>query len=155
MGNFANTLFSVLLGWVQSATAWLWSLMTSDGAGGLMGWVLDNWLALAVGLCLLGLAVDWIVYLIRWQPYRVWRNFLRGRDEPEQEEELPEPAPTDAAAAGPQPEEVRSPVLLRRVIPARNRAQETEGAPQGYHQPYYPPQWNDGRRRRTDGGTQE
>lgn len=161
MGNFANTLFSVLLGWVQSATAWLWSLITSDGADGLMGWVLDNWLALAVGLCLLGLAVDGIVYLIRWQPYRVWRSFLSGGgdgSDPEADEPL-EQGCEDAGETESRTGEAHGGGLLRRVIPARNRAQQdcadTEGVSGGYHQPYYPPQWNGGRTRRTDGGAPE
>ena len=90
MGNFANTLFSVLLGWVQRAVAWLWQLIGADGADGLMGWVLDNWLALAVGLCLIGLVIDMVVYLIRWQPYRVWRSFFGRRDDGEAAEAPPE-----------------------------------------------------------------
>ena len=77
MGNFANTLFSVLLGWVQSAVSWLWQLVGADGASGLMGWVLDNWLLLTIALCLVGVAVDVVIYLIRWQPYRVWRFFAQ------------------------------------------------------------------------------
>lgn len=174
MGNFANTLFSVLLGWVQSATAWLWSLITSDGAGGLMGWVLDNWLLLAVALCLLGLIVDGIVYLLRWQPYRVWRSFLgRSGEEtlpetpPAVEEEplqwvyangeiAPDPVEQEALyASQPQcaPQE-RQP----RVIPARRRTQpETAqgSGPSGYYQPCYPPQWRGKHERQTDGGTTE
>ena len=93
MGNFANTLFSVLLGWVQSAVAWLWKIIGADGAEGLMGWVLDNWLALVVILCILGLAVDFVVYLFRWQPYRVWRsNKKQRKPSPEPEAEAGEEA---------------------------------------------------------------
>lgn len=173
MGNFANTLFSVLLGWVQSAAAWLWSLIASDGGGGLMGWVLDNWLALAIGLCLLGLVVDGVVYLIRWQPYRVWRSNLRRSGAEASPEATPAPAEeplqwvyangevavqppeTYAPQAETAPEEAGP---RRRVIPARRHAEPdsyTGDDQRGYHQPFYPPQWRGGKHQRSDGGTQE
>lgn len=94
MGAFANTLFSVLLGWIQSAVSWLWRLMSSEEAGGLMGWVLENWLLLAILLCAVGLAVDLIVYLLRWQPYRVWRSFWRRMSDRQKASENPDPAQT-------------------------------------------------------------
>ncbi len=148
MGNFANTLFSVLLGWVQGAAAWLWQLMSSDGAGGFMGWVLDNWLLLVILLCAAGLMIDLVIYLLRWQPYRVWRSFWQQLDEEDEEEGLPEqPADTGeirqwvyadgttAMETGPAPEIAPAPVQqelpdmqlktpvrpARRVIPARRR----------------------------------
>lgn len=87
MGSFANTLFSVLLGWVKSAISWLWQLIGSEDVGGFMGWVLDgwNWLTVVIVLCAAGVLLDLVIYLIRWQPYRVWRSFLR-RNEPEEDE---------------------------------------------------------------------
>lgn len=151
MGSFANTLFSVLLGWAQSAVSWLWQLVQSDGAGGFMGWVLDNWLLLVVLLCVAGVLIDWLIYLLRWQPYRVWRSFWRrltGKDEEEAEiAALPEtsearqwvfadgsttlettPAPEAAEFAGTAPQpgqpemQLNAPVRpARRVIPARRR----------------------------------
>lgn len=90
MGSFANTLFSILLGWVQNAVSWLWQLAGSDGAGGMMAWVLDHWLLLVILLCAAGVVIDLVVYLIRWQPYRVWRSFwqrVSGKDEEELEAE--------------------------------------------------------------------
>lgn len=179
MGNFANTLFSALLGWVQSALAWVWGLFGSGGADGLMGWLLDNWLALTVVLCAAGVLIDLIMYLIRWQPYRVWRSFWhRGAgeaqeegaqeplqwlyadgnlvtQEPPQAPEVPQAQPELALEAP-----LRAP---QRVIPARNR--RTQQPPEGYvlpsgdvvqaayHQPYYPPQWNTGEMEKTNGGT--
>lgn len=176
MGNFANTLFSMLLGWVQSAVAWLWRLIGAEGADGLMGWVLDNWLWLAVLLCALGLAVDFVVYLVRWQPYRVWRSFLTGGsavpDETTPQEPQPEPMQWVYADGGtapeipPMPPEPAQPPqepqrTVQRVIPARRRRTaegnveyvlpSAEGQP-GYNRPYYPPQWQT---EQHDGGTQE
>ncbi len=90
MGSFANALFTVLLGWLQGAAAWLWRVITGADVGAWMDWVLDNWLALVLLLCLAGVLIDLVVYLLRWQPYRVWRRFLHRKEEEPDEEEAPE-----------------------------------------------------------------
>lgn len=179
MGNFANTLFSALLGWVQTALAWVWGLFGSGGADGLMGWLLDNWLVLTVVLCAAGVAIDLIVYLLRWQPYRVWRSFWHREARETGDEAAREPlqwlyadgnlvtqeAPQAQELPQAQPElQLEAPLKApQRVIPARNRRtqQHQEGyvLPSGevvqtaYHQPYYPPQWNTGEMEKTNGGT--
>lgn len=179
MGNFANTLFSVLLGWVQQAVAWLWSLAGTDGASGLMGWVMDNWLLLAVGLCLLGAAVDMIVYIVRWQPYRVWRSFLHRNGQAAEDEEnespeepmqwvyatgeaAPEPVPVPEATVLPAMQEEPSLAYpergVQRVYAARDHrtgsaADGSAYVQQGYRQAYFPPQWTGGEGRNNDGGT--
>ena len=162
MGNFANTLFSVLLGWAQRVASGLWTLITSGGNGGLGAWVLDHWLLLVILLCAVGVLVDWAVYLLRWQPYRVWKGFLHrfGAETEDQEdggEESWQWVNADGSVA-PDPMvypevqadgmQLEAPVRpARRVIPAkRHGGQEPDGTgsgvPKAYHQPYYPPQWN-------------
>ena len=154
MGAFANTVFSALLGWVQTAAAWLWGLVTNADVSAWLRWLLDNWLPLLLILCAGGVVIDFIVYLIRWQPYRVWGRFLRrmtGKEESPAEkvekqpvlqrrwlyadgstavEEVHEPlqdtAPQDALDAPIRP--------VRRVV--RRSTPE-----QAYNQPVYPPQW--------------
>lgn len=154
MGAFANTLFSVLLGWVQTAAAWLWSLVTNADVSAWLRWLLDNWLPLTLILCAGGVVIDFIVYLIRWQPYRVWGNFLRrlaAKDELPVEE--PEERPilqrrwlyADGSVAV---EEVREPLqtpapeetLDAPIRPVRRVARRTTPE-QAYNQPVYPPQW--------------
>lgn len=171
MGNFADTLFGVLLGWAKTAVSWLWGVISDDGSGGMMSWVLDHWLLLLILLCLGGMLIDFVVYLIRWQPYRMWRGFQRHTESDEETEN--EPAEAENAArqwiyadgrtvteeATPlyaprtEPEETLSaPVRpVKRVIPARRRRASTNPEElvlpemgevgDGYHQPYYPPQW--------------
>lgn len=170
MGSFAGSIFQLLLGWVSTAASWLWSAVSGIGANGWFAWLLDNWLLLVILLCLGGVAVDLVVYLIRWQPYRVWRSFLRrirgldgddwaeGDDAPRrrliyadgtvedvtEEEEVPEEAPA------PQDAPVRP---SRRLTPARRVLHDgsdeyiippfSDGG-DAYHQPYYPPQWRPG-----------
>lgn len=77
MGNFANTIFSSLLGWLRGAAAWLWSFLNNPQSGGFIVWVADNWLALIILLCAACMLIDFLVYLIRWQPYKVWASFFR------------------------------------------------------------------------------
>ena len=36
---------------------------------------------LLIALCVLGVALDLLVYLLRWKPYRVWNSFFRRRTE--------------------------------------------------------------------------
>ena len=76
MGQFANALFRGLLGWVQAVVSGLWRLITSSDTSAWLRWMLDNWLPLLLLLCAAGLVLDLLVYFLRWQPYRIWRNIL-------------------------------------------------------------------------------
>ena len=76
MGSFANTLFTVMLGWFQSVVSTLWSAFTSEKGGSFIKWIGNHWLILAAVLCLFGLAIDLVVYVLRWRPFRVWKSFF-------------------------------------------------------------------------------
>ncbi len=155
MGQFAGTLFSLLLGWVQTAVSWLWNLATNADVHAWLRWLLDNWLALVVLLCIGGVLVDFLVYLIRWQPYRVWRSFLgklTGKEKEDLEESGDQPLlqrkwvfadgsteveeiQRDGMHAVQTEERLNAPIRpVRRVM-----RHETPG--QAYNQPVYPPQW--------------
>ena len=91
MGSFANTLFTLMLGWVSSAAEILWSVFTGGKGSSFAEWFGNNWKTLAAVLCAVGLAADLCVYLFRWRPYRVWKSFFRRRSrQAENEEENPE-----------------------------------------------------------------
>ena len=152
MGQFAGTLFSMLLGWVQTAAAWVWGLITNADTSAWLRWLVDHWLTLTLALCLGGLVVDFIVYLIRWQPYRMWGRFLKRKEE-QAAEKPPEPAAVyqrkwiyadgsteveDVRIPAAAPEEEQLEVPIR---PARRMARRTSPE-QAYHQPVYPPQWH-------------
>lgn len=156
MGQFAGTLFRVLLGWVQTAASWLWGLVTNTDVSAWMRWLLDNWLPLTVLLCIGGVVIDFIVYLIRWQPYRVWGRFLRrasGGEEPSEEETPLQPvfqrkwlyadgSTTVEEVHEPLQEQPAPPVeqLDAPIRPVRRLARRTTPE-QAYNQPVYPPQW--------------
>lgn len=153
MGQFAGTLFSLLLGWVQTAVSGLWALFTNADAGTWLSWLLDHWLLLAAALCLGGVLIDFLVYLLRWQPYRVWGSFLRrmkGRADEEDTAEQPilqrrwvyadgsthlEDIHQHAQEPAPQEEGLHTPIRPTRRV-ARRATLE-----QSYHAPVYPPQW--------------
>ena len=71
MGTLANSLFRALLGWIRTLSAEIWNTFSSPEGTTLLSWLGAHWKGLAVLMCLAGLAVDLIVYLFRWQPYRV------------------------------------------------------------------------------------
>ena len=65
MGSFANTLFTMMLGWVQSAASAVWSAFTTENGGGFFRWIGKNWMTVAVILCLslvLSLVAGLLVY---------------------------------------------------------------------------------------------
>ena len=99
MGSFANTLFTIMLGWIQAAASAIWSAFTTENGGSFLQWIGRNWFILAVILCVIGMVMDFSIYLLRWRPVRVWKSFFRrlrhGKEEaeePEQTVETPAPA---------------------------------------------------------------
>ncbi len=88
MNGFTNAILTVLLGWLRSLFAAIWTLLGSDGGGAILDFLRANWKVLFLILCVGGFVVDRIVYLIRWRPYYVWRARRARRrqgwdDEPE------------------------------------------------------------------------
>ncbi len=115
MGSFANTVFSVLLGWVQAVISMLWSALSSGNGNPFLQFIGNNWIVIALILCAAGLAADFTVYLFRWKPYKVWRSALRrllGR-----RGETGETAEEEAAPAEPE-------------VPARRFAAQREAEPE-------------------------
>ena len=87
MGSFANMLFSILLGWLQPLIASIWSALFSAGGNrSFLQWIGQNWKGIALTLCLIGCIADLLVYMFRWQPYKVWKNSLK-KDESDATEE--------------------------------------------------------------------
>lgn len=95
MGTLADSLFNLLMGWVRALVNAIWALFTTDHTT-LLEFLGKNWVLIVVVILAAGLAIDWLVWLIRWQPYHLWarraRRFLR-MPEPEQEEKRKRRAP--------------------------------------------------------------
>ena len=72
--SFADSVVSGMLSWLKGFASWVLRLFDLAGSGGVspLEWLSDNWLPLLIVLLIVGVAVDWIVWLIRWRPYWVW-----------------------------------------------------------------------------------
>ena len=77
MGSFANSVFSVLLGWIRNLVTQGWSLLSNSENGGFLAWIGENWKVLVLVLCVGGMVIDFLVYLARWKPQKVWASFFR------------------------------------------------------------------------------
>lgn len=93
MGTLADSLFTVLMSWVRALVNALWALFSADQTTAL-AFLGKHWLVIALVIIAAGLVLDWIIWLLRWQPYHLWaqrvRRLLRmesAQDEEESEEE--------------------------------------------------------------------
>ena len=99
MGTLTDSLFTVLMSWVRGLVNALWALFSSDHTTTLE-FLGKHWLLIAAVLIAAGLVIDWIIWLLRWQPYHLWAQRARRLlhiEAPENEEE--EDAPARARAA--------------------------------------------------------
>ena len=74
MNAFAESLLSVLLGWVESAANRVYAFFSSGMEDGFLSWLGGHWLPLAAILCAVGVIIDVAVWTVRWQPWRVWKE---------------------------------------------------------------------------------
>ena len=105
MGGIADSLFTLLMGWVRALVSGIWALFSADHTT-ILEFLGKHWLSIAGVLIAAGLVIDWLVWLVRWQPYHLWARRVRRLlhlPEPEEEEEIPvRPARKPAAAKTPQ-----------------------------------------------------
>lgn len=87
--HFIETLVEVMLSWMRWVTGWFWSILNSEGTGsGFLGWFTNHWVGVAVFLIIVGVVVDWLIWMIRWRPYWLW---LRKRQYVYEEVEVKRP----------------------------------------------------------------
>ena len=84
--EFTQSLVEILLSWMQLLTSWVWNFFQADKAGGFLNWFANNWMHIALVLIIVGLIVDWLIWMIRWRPYWLW---LRKRQIIYEEVETP------------------------------------------------------------------
>ena len=77
IGTLVNSIFSLLLGWIRTAAQAVWNAAAPGASSGLLTWLGDNWLPLALVLCVICTAIEVIVHLFRWRPQIVWLCFFR------------------------------------------------------------------------------
>ena len=70
---YTNALVNLTLGWLKGLANWVLKLFNLAGSGGSpLLWLSENWLKLLIILLIIGVALDWLVWMIRWRPYWVW-----------------------------------------------------------------------------------
>lgn len=78
--DFADSFIKGMLGWIRWIASSIANLLqTGSGRGNMsaISWFADNWIKILIGLIVVGVLVDWLVWMARWRPYWVW--FRRRR----------------------------------------------------------------------------
>ena len=89
--GYSNAIVNAMLGWLKALANWVLKLFNLAGSGGNpLLWLSENWLKLLIVLLILGVAMDWLVWMIRWRPYWIWfkkkriivndERFFKGED---------------------------------------------------------------------------
>lgn len=139
MGAFADSLFTLLLGWVRGLVSAIMTLFSSGGENGMIPFLGKNWLVIVLTILAIGLVGDWFIWMLRWQPYRVWGTNMRRiaralhlRPQREEEDAVTE----EASYAPPQEDEMGGTRLYQRAAqpeqtesPDYAQAQELELPP--------------------------
>lgn len=139
MGTIADTLFNGLMSWVRALVNALWALVSADHTT-VLAFLGKNWLIIAAVMIAAGLVIDWIIWLLRWQPYHLWaqraRRLLRI-EEPEAQEEEEAPRRARAAAMPPRRDPYAPPrdVQPELFIDERDVMARAEQAPDEYAYP--------------------
>ena len=77
MGTLADSLFNVLMGWVRALVNGIWALFTTDHTT-LLEFLGKNWIMIVIVILAAGLAIDWLVWLIRWRRSACFGAATRG-----------------------------------------------------------------------------
>lgn len=77
MNALSNHVLAVLFSWMRTLIQGAWGGLSAGTSAGFWPWIGDHWLLLIVLLCLICTVLDYLVWLIRWRPYVLWRQKLR------------------------------------------------------------------------------
>ena len=108
MGTIADSLFTVLMSWVRALVNAIWALFSSDHTT-MLEFLGRHWAAIALGIIVVGLVVDRLVWLIRWRPYHLLAVRLRSMLHIGDPEEDAAQEDTSRYAPPPQPEAQEEP----------------------------------------------
>ena len=77
MNAFADSLFALLFSWLKSIVQGIWGAVSGGNLNGIFTWLGDHWLWVALFLILAATLIDFIIWMIRWRPYLVWKTKFR------------------------------------------------------------------------------
>lgn len=76
--GYGETFTTMMLGWIRGLASSIASMFQSNGGAdatsgaAVLSWFSEHWLTLLIVLIVIGVLVDWIVWLIRWRPHWLW-----------------------------------------------------------------------------------
>lgn len=70
--GYSNAIVGAMLSWLKGLATWVLRLFNLSSGMSPLKFLADNWLKLLVFFLILGVAMDLIVWLIRWRPHWVW-----------------------------------------------------------------------------------
>lgn len=86
--DFSDSFIKGMLGWIRWIASSIANLFQSgsghsSGDMSMVAWFADNWIKILIGLIVVGVLIDWMVWMARWRPYWVWfrkRRILLDND---------------------------------------------------------------------------
>lgn len=73
----SNSVLNILLFWLNRLAKWALGLFDLSEGFSPLKWLANNWLGILIALLIIGLAVDLLVWLLRWRPHWIWFNKKR------------------------------------------------------------------------------
>lgn len=70
--GYSNAIVNVMLGWLKGFAGWVLKLFNLSAGFSPLKFIANHWLKLLIILLIAGVAIDLLVWLIRWRPHWVW-----------------------------------------------------------------------------------
>lgn len=70
--GYSNAVVNAMLGWLKGLASWVLKLFNLSGGFSPLKFLADNWLQLLILLLAIGVALDLLIWLVRWRPHWVW-----------------------------------------------------------------------------------
>ena len=144
--GYTNAIVNAMLGWLKGLASWVLRLFNLSGGVSPLKFLADNWLKLLIFFLILGVAVDLIVWLIRWRPHWVWfrkkrviindKNFFAGEKYIDSPEDLERPNTRRRSAPAERPRrnwEDSDFVVRTAASRKKNQGQRTGAGARGSH----------------------
>jgi len=77
LDSLMQRVLAALFSWLRSLASIVWSMINSEQTGSGVTWLSENWWILIACIAAAGIIIDYLVWLIRWRPYYVWRSTIR------------------------------------------------------------------------------
>ena len=69
-------------GWFRSLVEAVWRWLAHPEEASFYSFVAANWKTILLVIAVTAMIADYVIYLFRWQPYKVWRSWLQRRTRP-------------------------------------------------------------------------